>query len=123
MVAAVREQVHERAISYEGELTATRAEIDFVRGLGTHCIGGHREEYHTKREPVTRLQLLTNYRRTLDWEDRDWGRVDVAMVRGVVDAEIAEEVKHRPLYIPQNGHGICGARSYARPVRRHGGGD
>lgn len=99
---------------YDSPIRATSAEIDYVRGLGTHLLGGFRKLIHAV--PITRVRLLLNYRRTLDDPRRDWGQVDVAKVRKVVEAELAEELRNPAVHIPTNGHGVFGARRYAQPV-------
>jgi hypothetical protein len=113
--------------AYGTEDGATAAEIDYVRRLGQHCEGGHRERPHAADVEVARLKLLFNYRATLDAPWRDWGHVDVERVRLVVQEEIDKEMAESPAahnlqaYIPTNGHGLCGARRYATPVRRNRG--
>jgi hypothetical protein len=112
---------------YRSRGGATEAEIDYVRRLGQHCEGGHRTRPHAADVEVSRLKLLFNYRVTLDAPWRDWGHVDVERVRQVVQEEIDKEMADAPaahslqVYIPTNGHGLCGARRYATPVRKNRG--
>jgi hypothetical protein len=90
----------------------TTDEVDYVKGLGQHCLGPQSPE---RREQPTRFELLASYLRSMERRSA-WGDVDPDQVRAVVERELGEELKARAAFVPTNGHGLCAARQYAKPV-------
>lgn len=97
------------ADAYSSEMRATESELEFLRGLGTHLPPSQRQD---------RLRLLRSYLESMDIR-ANWGHIDHAVIRHAVEMAIEREVKSRPVYVPTNGHGLCGARQYAVPVGQH----
>ncbi len=63
-------------------------EIGFLEGLGSHC-------GRDCRMTMSRLELLQNYRRSLDLRER-WGLLDKGKLRAEVNRMIAEEGRRHP---------------------------
>lgn len=88
---------------------ATRREIDYLRRLGTHSDLVHGD----------RKALLQSYRRSMSrrikWFPIDRDEVHAALMEMLQEIEV--ENPTRP-FIPLNGHGLFGARQYARFARK-----
>lgn len=97
-------------IAYDTRHSATRCEIEYVRGQAQH---------RERDGPGDKLARLLSYRQSMRWR-ADWGKIDSAKVLQALDELISVQVDSLPAYTPSNGHGILGSREYARPVRPRG---